>query len=105
MSDSAAKTEKATGHEAKVFLLSSTVLSSAVFNIAFWYGVSGTVFFEHLLHVWIVATVALAATTVLPHVSSLPAFIAWRGRFVLALPSLWLALEVAIDLSAISVRF
>ncbi len=83
-----------------MFLLSSIVLSSAVFNIAFWYGVSGTVFFEHLLHVWIVATVALAATAVLPHVSSLPAFIAWRGRFVLALPSLWLVLEVVIGPSA-----
>lgn len=100
MSDSAAKIEKPTRHEAKVFLLSSIVLSSAVFNIAFWYGVSGTVFFEHLLHVWLVATVALAATTVIPHVSSLPAFIAWRGRFVLALPSLWLALEVVIGPSA-----
>ena len=88
--------QKAAKHEAKAFLLSSIVLSAAVFNIAFWYGVSGTIFFEHLLHVWIVATVALAACAVLPRITGFTSFTAWRGRFVLALPSLWFALEVTI---------
>ena len=87
---------KASRHEAKAYLLSSIVLSAAVFNIAFWYGVSGTIFFEHLLHVWIVATVALAASALLPRITDCTPVFAWRGRFVLALPSLWFALEVTI---------
>ncbi len=87
------KPNRANKHEARAFLLSSIVLSAAVFNIAFWYGVTGTVFFEHLFHIWIAATAALVATAFVPHVSTFPPFVSWRGRFVLALPTLWLLLE------------
>lgn len=87
------KPNRANKHEARAFLLSSIVLSAAVFNIAFWYGVTGTVFFEHLFHIWIAATAALVATAFVPHVSAFPSFVSWQGRFVLVLPTLWLLLE------------
>ena len=32
------------------------------FSIAFYYGVFGTIFFEHLFYVWVASTVALAAS-------------------------------------------
>ena len=45
--------------EAKVFVISAIALSAMVSNAAFWYGVYGTIFFEHLFYVWVAATVAL----------------------------------------------
>ncbi len=101
MHDTDLKTNRTSPHDAKAFLLSSIVLSGAVFKIAFWFGVSGTVFFEHLFHVWIAATVALAASVFVPHISALPQFLSWRGRFVLILPTLWLALELFIGPDAV----
>ena len=92
---------KVGGREAKVFLLSSIVLSTAVFNIAFWYGVTGAVFFEHLFYIWVAASVALAASMLIPHLSALPPFVSWHGRFVLVLPTIWLALEAAIGPAAL----
>ena len=78
--------------EARAFVLSSIAVSSGVFGIAFWYGVFGTVFFEHLFYVWIASTVALVASLFVPPVDALPLFRSWGGRFVLALPTAWMAL-------------
>lgn len=80
--------------EARAFMLSSIAISSGVFGIAFWYGVFGTVFFEHLFYVWVAATVALTASLFVPPVDALPSFMSWHGRFVLALPTLWLIMSV-----------
>ena len=76
--------------EARAFVLSSVALSTAVFGIAFWYGVFGTIFFEHLFNVWLASTVALVASLFVPPEPDLPRLIPWRGRFFLALPSVWL---------------
>lgn len=79
--------------EARAFVLSAIVLSSSVFGIAFWYGVFNTVFFEHIFYIWVAATVALVASLLVPPIDALPAFMSWRGRIVLVLPSismLWL---------------
>lgn len=73
--------------EARAFVLSAIVLSTGVFGIAFWYGVFGTVFFEHLFYVWVASTVALIASLFVPPIDALPKFMSWRGRFVLILPS------------------
>ena len=73
--------------EARAFVLSAIVLSTGVFGIAFWYGVFGTVFFEHLFYVWVASTVALVASLFVPPIDALPKFMSWRGRFVLILPS------------------
>ena len=69
--------------EAKAFMLSAIALAAGIFNIAFWYGVFETIFFEHLFYVWVAATVALTASMLVPPVDALPAFVSWRGRFLL----------------------
>ena len=42
--------------ETRAFMLSSIAKSASVFSIAFFYGVFGTTFFEHLFYVWVAAT-------------------------------------------------
>jgi hypothetical protein len=79
--------------EAKVFCISAVVLSTTVCSVAFWYGVYGTIFFTYLLNVWVVATSALLASLFLPKMEMPLATMPWRGRFLLALPTLWLALS------------
>ncbi|MFY0610895.1 MAG: hypothetical protein JXQ99_05170 [Hyphomicrobiaceae bacterium] len=86
---------KISDSEARAFVLSAIALSAGIFNIAFWYGVFETVFFEHLFYIWVAATVALVASMLVPPVDALPAFVSWRGRFVLLLPTVWLILEAA----------
>lgn len=76
--------------ESRAFVLSAIAISTGVFGIAFFYGVFGTVFFEHLFYVWVASTVALVASLFVPPVDALPAFISWRGRFVLILPTIFL---------------
>jgi len=76
--------------ESRAFVLSAIAISTGVFGIAFFYGVFGTVFFEHLFYVWVASTVALVASLFVPPVDALPAFISWRGRFVLILPTVFL---------------
>ena len=85
--------------ESRAFVLSAIALSTGVFNIAFWYGVFETVFFEHLFYIWVASSVALAASVLVPPVDALPALVSWRGRFVLLLPTIWLALEAAVNSS------
>ena len=97
MTDAAPNQARISDQEAKAFVLSCVALSVAAFNIAFWYGVFGTVFFEHLFYIWVVATVALAASLLVPPVRALPKFVSWHGRFVLILPTLWLLLEAALN--------
>ncbi|MEM9427569.1 MAG: hypothetical protein AAGA06_12805 [Pseudomonadota bacterium] len=79
--------------ENRAFMLSPIAISTSVFSIAFFYGVFGTIFFEHLFHVWAASTVAMIARLFVPPVDGLPALVSWRGRFVLLMPSvltLWL---------------
>ena len=69
-------------------------------SAAFWYGVFGTIFFEHLFYVWVAATVALLASLFVPRIETPPIKLPWRGRFVLALPTVWLVLSAFIDIEA-----
>ncbi len=84
--------------EAKVFVISAIVLSGTVSNAAFWYGVLGTIFFTHLLYIWVAATAALLASLFVPRGEA--PLVPWRGRFVLALPTVWLVLSAFIDIEA-----
>ncbi|MEQ8825218.1 MAG: hypothetical protein RIC14_12675 [Filomicrobium sp.] len=93
---------KISDQEARAFVLSAVVLSAGIFNIAFWYGVFETIFFEHLFYTWVAATVALAASMLVPPVDALPAFVSWRGRFVLLLPTFWLVLEATLGSSGVA---
>ena len=86
--------------EAKVFVISAIALSTTVSSAAFWYGVFGTIFFEHLFYVWVAATVALLASLFVPRIETPPIKLPWRGRFVLALPTVWLVLSAFIDIEA-----
>lgn len=83
--------------QAKTFVLSAIALSSGTFNLGFWYGVYETVFFEQLFFVWVAATVALIACVWMRNVDVLPAKLQWYGYLTLALPTVWLAVEVFSD--------
>jgi len=84
--------------EAKVFVISAIALSTTVSYVAFWYGVFGTIFFEYLFYVWIAATAALLASLFIPPMETPPVKLPWRGRFILALPTVWLVLSTFIDI-------
>ena len=86
--------------EARVFLLSVIALSASVFNVAFWFGVFGTVFFEHLFSIWVISTSALLATLFVKRAMPLPTGLRWSRRSVLALPTVWLVLEAALGIPA-----
>ena len=86
--------------EAKVFVVSAIALSATVSSVAFWYGVFGTIFFEHLLYVWVAATAALLASFFVPRFDTPPVRLPWRGLFILALPTVWLVLSAFIDIEA-----
>ena len=77
--------------ETRAFMLSCIAIATSVFSIAFFYGVFGTVFFEHLFYVWVASTVAMVASLFVPPVDGLPALVSWRGRSVLLLPTLLMA--------------
>ena len=86
--------------EAKVFVISAIALSVTVCNAAFWYGVFGKVFFTHVLYIWAAATAALLASLFVPRIESPLLRLPWRGRFILALPTVWLVLAAFVDLEA-----
>ncbi len=86
--------------EAKVFVISAIALSATVSSAAFWYGVYETIFFEHLLYVWVAATAALLASLFVPPMETPPVRLPWRGRFLLALPTVWLVLSAFVDIEA-----
>jgi hypothetical protein len=86
--------------EAKVFVISAIALSATVSNAAFWYGVVGEIFFTHLLYVWVAATAALLASLFIPQMETPLLKLPWRGRFILALPTVWLVLAAFIDVEA-----
>jgi len=86
--------------EAKVFVLSAIALSATVSSAAFWYGVFETIFFEQLFYVWVAATAALLASLFVPPMDMPAVRLPWRGRFLLALPTVWLVLSAFIDIEA-----
>jgi len=86
--------------EAKVFVISAIALSATVSNAAFWYGVVGKIFFTHVLYVWVAATAALLASLFIPQMDTPLLKLPWRGRFILALPTVWLVLAAFIDVEA-----
>lgn len=86
--------------EAKVFAISAIVLSASISSAAFWYGVFGAIFFTHLLYVWAAATAALLASFFVPRMDTPAVRLPWRGRFLLALPTVWLVLSAFIDIEA-----
>jgi len=79
--------------EAKVFVISAIALPAATANAAFWYGVFGQIFFTYLFYVWIAATAALLASLFIPLETPLLK-LPWGGRFILALPTVWLLLDI-----------
>lgn len=86
--------------EAKVFVISAIALSVTVCNAAFWYGVFEKVFFTHVLYIWAAATAALLASLFVPRIDSPLVRLPWSGRFILALPTVWLVFAAFVDLDA-----
>lgn len=97
MTDSGQPISKA---EAKVFVLSAIALSATVANATFWFGVFGRFFFTHILHIWIAATAALLASLFIPRLETPLLKLPWQGRFLLALPTVWLVLAAMIDVES-----
>ena len=94
MTDGANSISKA---EAKVFVISAIALSATVANATFWFGVFGRIFFTHILYIWIAATAALLASFFIPRLETPLLRLPWQGRFLLALPTVWLVLAALID--------
>lgn len=97
MTDSAQPINKA---EAKVFVISVIALSATVANATFWFGVFGRIFFTHILYIWIAATAALLASFFIPRLETPLLRLPWQGRFLLALPTVWLVLAATIDVES-----
>lgn len=83
--------------EAKVFVISAIALSATVANATFWFGVFGRIFFTNILYIWIAATAALLASFFIPRLETPLLRLPWQGRFLLALPTLWLVMAAFID--------
>lgn len=83
--------------EAKVFVISVIALSATVANATFWFGVFGRIFFTHILYIWIAATAALLASFFIPRLETPLLKLPWQGRFLLALPTVWLVLAAFLD--------
>jgi hypothetical protein len=93
-------TQEISKAEAKVFVISAIALSVSVCNAAFWYGVFGKIFFTHIIYVWAAATAALLASLFIPRMETPLLKLPWRGRFILALPTIWLVLGAFIDMES-----
>lgn len=86
--------------EAKVFVISAIALSATVANATFWFGVFGRIFFTHILYIWIAATAALLASFFIPRLETPLLKLPWQGRFLLALPTVWLVMAVLVDVES-----
>jgi len=86
--------------EAKVFVISAIALSATVANATFWFGVFGRIFFTHILHIWIAATAALLASFFIPRLETPLLKLPWHGRFLLALPTVWLVMAALVDVES-----
>lgn len=80
--------------EMRTFVLSAIAMSVATWDIAFFLGVFGTIFFEKVFAIWAAATAALLASFLLPGLKR-KSGIGWKGRIVLAVPSMWLLVGLA----------
>ena len=78
----------------KIFLLSTISLSVAAWDIAFNYGVFGTVFFDKVFTVWAASMAALLASLFVPPPPDRRYLFSWRGRFVLFIPTLWVLIHL-----------
>lgn len=78
---------------ARTFVVMLAGVSIPAFMLGFNFGAFGAVFFDQMLAVWALATVAFVASIVLRH--------RWRpprwGMAVLALPTVWLVLAFVYD--------
>jgi hypothetical protein len=77
----------------KAFLISALSIGVAVWDIAFFLGVHGTIFFEKLFAVWVAATVISLISIFWPQMIG-GEILGNRGRIALALPTVWLILTV-----------
>lgn len=77
--------------EPRAFFLAAIGLSTTTWNVAFNLGAYHTIFFRHLFSAWVVVTVILLATLVLPDQD---APITWPRRLLLFVPSLAVMVEV-----------
>ena len=93
-------TQQISKAEAKVFVISAIALSATVANATFWFGVFGRVFFTHILYIWIAATAALLASFFIPRMETPLLKLPWQGRFLLALPTVWLVLAALVDVDS-----
>lgn len=82
-------TDRVISEEVRTFLLSAIAMSVAAWNVAFFLGVFNAIFFDRVFAVWVAATAVLIGSFILPG-ERLHLPFGWVGRFILALPTLWL---------------
>ena len=81
----------------KTFFVATVALSVAGWDVTFNLGVFGVIFFDKLFTAWVASTAALLASLFVPPPDDRDSVVAWKGRFVLALPTVWLLLGLIDD--------
>jgi hypothetical protein len=76
----------------KIFFVSAIAISAAVWDIGFNLGAYGTVFFDKYFLIWAVSSAAFLSSLFVPGPAEEPPLVSWRGRSLLILPTVWLAL-------------
>ena len=77
----------------KAFLVSALTIAIVVWDVTFFLGVHGTIFFENLFAIWVAATVISLISIFWPQMIGSET-LGNRGRIALALPTVWLVLTI-----------
>jgi len=78
--------EQTTAIELRTLLVTAIGISIQVWDIAFWLGVHGTIFYHKFFTLWVAATVVLLVALLVPHRDR---FLNLRGILALLTPTLW----------------
>lgn len=79
-----------TGKAVRTFVLCSVAVATSVWGIAFNLGAFGTVFFDDLFTVWVVATAVLLGLLIVPGGQKI---LRWYSVAILLSPTFWLVLN------------
>lgn len=83
--------------QANRFFVAAILVALTVWPVAFAIGAYGQVFYSLLLQIWVVSLVALIAGLYIGALGDGRRFLTQKDMLLLALPSLWLLIEVLAD--------
>lgn len=86
--------DKETGVELRTLIVTAIGASVAVWDIAFWLGVQGHIFYSKLFSLWVSATVVLLVALLVPKHDR---FLSRWGIFALTTPTIWFVINSMIS--------